>query len=278
MEYIKLIIKGFIVGLGKIIPGVSGGMLAIILGVYENSIHAVAHFFSEPKRNSIFLGFLGFGAIWAIIGMSGLIGFFLEHHYLPTMLLFIGLMLGGFSSLKKEVEGTNYKKYLGFLLFPFIIMLLLHYTNGNTIFVFDGGTKSILMLFLFGMIDAVTMIVPGVSGTAILMLLGCYTMLLETFSNLLDFTMITTSLRILIPFGLGIMVGAYITVRIVSYLLKRRSIAFHYTIISCFFSSIFLLLLQTMEKNYSILTILIGFLCLLLGYIISKLLNTHYNL
>lgn len=278
MNYIKLIIKGFVVGLGKIIPGVSGGMIAIALGIYEEVIEAIAHFFTSFKKNILFLVPIGIGILLSMIGMSGIINYSLEHYYLPTMLLFVGLMLGGFSSIKKEVEGTNYKQYLGYLLIPLLLMLLLHYSQGNEVFIFDGSFKDLFLLFLIGMIDAVTMIVPGISGTAILMLLGCYTMLLETFSNLFNLSLFATTIKVLLPFSFGILVGVLITVKIVAYLLERHSISFHYTIISFFLSSVFLLLLQTFKQNYSISTILISFLTFFIGYFISKLFDRHYNL
>lgn len=277
MNEIKLIMKGFVVGLGKIIPGVSGGMLAIALGIYEDSVQAVAHFFSDIKKNSLFLGMLGIGVMLAIAFMSGVIEYALGHYYLPTMLLFIGLMLGGFSSLRREVEGTNCKQYAMYLLIPSIFMILLQFTGSGKTFLFDGSIRSMFLLFLFGMIDAITMIVPGISGTAILMLLGCYTFILETFSNVFTFSQLGTTIQILLPFGLGVLVGAFITIKIVSSLLERHSIKFHYVIISFFLSSIFLLLLQTWKQNYSISTICISFLFFFIGYFISKILDIHYN-
>ncbi len=271
---VKLILKGFIVGLGKIIPGVSGGMLAMSLGIYEDATLAVAHFFRDVKKNSLFLGLLGIGVILAIVGMSGVIEFCLFQFYLPTMLLFIGLMLGGFSSIRKEVEGTSWKCYFWYLVIPFVLMLVLSFTQSHQVFIYDGSLKSILCLFLFGVIDAVTMIVPGVSGTAILMLLGCYTMLLETFQHLFDFT---TSIPVLVPFGFGILVGALITIKIVSYLIERHSISFYYMILSFFLSSVLLLFFQTLKYHYSIATVLISFVCFLIGYFVSKVLDLHYN-
>ena len=277
MNNIKLVIKGFIVGLGKIVPGVSGGMLAILLGVYEDSIEAISHFFSNWKKNSIFLGMLGVGILLSIVLMSNFIDFSLEHYYLPTMLLFIGLMLGSFSSLKGEIEGTNCKKYLLHLIIPFLLMLLLQCSKTNNVFIYDGSLKSIFFLFLFGVIDAVTMVVPGVSGTAILMLFGFYDMFLETIAHLFDFEMFNATLNILLPFGLGILIGLLLTIKLVSYLLKYHSISFHYIIISFFLSSVFLLLLQTLKQNYTVSTLMISFFLFIIGYFVSKCFDSYYK-
>ncbi len=275
MNYLKLIFKGFIVGLGKIIPGVSGGMLAILLGIYEESVQAIAHFFRDTRKNILFLGSLGIGITLAIAFMSGVIEFSLEHYYLPTMLLFIGLMLGGTSSLKREIVGTNYKKYLPQLLIPAIFMVSIHFWKGET-FIWSGSNCYFFVL-LFGIIDAITMVVPGISGTAILMLLGFYPVLLETFSHLFDLSHLSNTLQIMLPFGVGILFGVLVTVKIVSYLLEKHSVSFHYVICSFFFSSILLLLLQTFRNNYSFGTIIISFVFLIIGYFMSKILDCHYN-
>lgn len=276
MNYLKLIFKGFIVGLGKIIPGVSGGMLAILLGVYEESVQAIAHFFRDTKKNILFLGALGIGASLAIVFMSGVIDFSLENYYLPTMLLFIGLMLGGSRSLKREIEGTNCKDYVFQLVVPFLFMISIQFFQNGTFLINEN--YSYFLIFLFGIIDAITMVVPGISGTAILMLLGFYPLLLETFSHLLDPSYLSNTLQIMLPFGLGILIGVLITVKIVSFLLERHSVSFHYVIISFFFSSILLLFLQTFKNNYTMGTVIVSFLFLMLGYFISKFLDSHYNL
>lgn len=277
MDNIKLILKGFVVGLGKIIPGVSGGMLAILLGVYEDAIEAISHFFRNWKKNITFLSLLAFGILLSIVLMSNFIDFSLEHYYLPTMLLFIGLMLGGFSSLKREVEGSNYKNYILHLLIPFISMFLLQYFRSNALFIYDGSLKSIFFLFLFGFIDAVTMVVPGISGTAILMLFGFYDMFLETIAHLFDMELFNITFQILFPFGIGMIVGIFVTIKIVSYLLKYYSVSFHYIVISFFLSSIFLLLLQTLKQNYTLSTLLISFILFFIGYFISKCFDNHYK-
>ena len=275
MSYLKLVLKGFIVGLGKIIPGVSGGMLAILLGIYEESVQAIAHFFKDFKKNFLFLGTLGIGVSLAITFMSSIIEFSLNNYYLPTMLLFIGLMLGGSNSLKRGIEGTNCKDYVFQLVLPFLFMMLIQFFQNGTFLLNDN--YSYFLIFLFGIIDAITMVVPGISGKAILMLIGFYPLLLETFSHLLDLSYISNTLQIMLPFGLGILVGILVTVKIVSYLLKKHSVSFHYVIISFFTSSILLLLLQTLKNNYSIGTIVISFFLFLFGYFISHILDSHYN-
>ena len=151
MNYLKLVLKGFIVGLGKIIPGVSGGMLAIVLGVYEDSVQAIAHFFKDFRKNIFFLGTLGIGVLLAITFMSNIIEFSLENYYLPTMLLFIGLMLGGSKSLKREIEGTNCKDYVLQLTIPFLFMMLIQLFQKETFLV--NSNYSFFLIFLFSFLS-----------------------------------------------------------------------------------------------------------------------------
>ena len=114
-ENIRLIVKGLIIGLGKIIPGVSGGMLAISLGVYEKGLDALSHFFRNVKENTKFLCLLGLGILISVVLMSKLIKFSLDNYYLPTMLLFIGLI----SNADDDGYGRANPKLLKSLIFPY---------------------------------------------------------------------------------------------------------------------------------------------------------------
>ena len=106
-ENIKLILKGFVIGLGKIIPGVSGAMLAITMGVYETGLRAISNLTKEFKQHFKFLLFLGIGIVLAIVLGSKVVVYCLDKFYLPTMLLFIGMIVGGIKPLFKEVQGQK---------------------------------------------------------------------------------------------------------------------------------------------------------------------------
>src|SRR5574344_1249609 len=141
-----LIIKGFIIGIGKILPGVSGALLAISLGLYKEILNKITCPFK--KENIIFFAKLGLGFIIALVLFSNAITFFYNKYYLPTMLLFIGLILGGEKSLYLKI--TN-KKHLIYSASAIIFMILL------------------------------TPFIPGISGTAIYITLGVYDKILHVF-------------------------------------------------------------------------------------------------
>ncbi len=193
-----LCLKGFIIGIGKVIPGVSGSLLAIRLNVYEDIIKSINCFFSDIRKNSIFLSKLGIGLISAIILGSHIIIFLLDNLYLPTMILFILLIISGIPSVLKE---TN--SYLVSLISFILYMLILYIPSLNII-----NTN----YYVMGFIEAFTTIIPGISGTAIFMSLGMYDELLALFSNILSF-----ELNKIIPFCIGIILGSLIIVRFIDY-------------------------------------------------------------
>ena len=99
-----LLVKGFIIGIAKIIPGVSGALLAISLNVYEKGLDVICNFFNNKKENFKFLFYIGIGIVVGIIIFSKVISFCLDKYYFITMMLFAGLVVGGLRSLFKEVN------------------------------------------------------------------------------------------------------------------------------------------------------------------------------
>ena len=103
-EIILLIIKGMIIGLANIIPGVSGGTLMITLGLYEEIIETISHFFKNFKKNLKFIIPLGIGMVLAILLLSKVISICLENYPFPTTIFFIGLIIGGIPLIWKKIE------------------------------------------------------------------------------------------------------------------------------------------------------------------------------
>ena len=103
---ILLVIKGFVMGIANIIPGVSGGTLAIILGIYEQFISSISHFFKNIKENIKFLLLLAIGIVLAIVSMSNVIDYSYKHYPIPTTLFFVGLVVGGIPLLYSKVKGS----------------------------------------------------------------------------------------------------------------------------------------------------------------------------
>lgn len=260
MNSVILVFKGFLIGIGKIIPGVSGSLIAITLGVYDRLLEIIGKFYKNIKENIKFIFPLGFGIIMAIMSMSKVLSYLLNNYYVITMLFFIGLIMGGIPCLINKKGG---KKKINVLctIISFLLVLSIYFIKIN-------DTNSIkdypfYIMFLIGVLDAATMIVPGISGTAIMMILGCYSTILDMFSNLF----LLSNLHNLVPFSLGLFVGLILISRIISFLLKRYSTQTNYCILGFTFSSIFLLMFEVLKVYTNISSILIGLILMIIGFL-----------
>lgn len=265
MNICILVVKGFIIGIGKVIPGVSGAMLAMSLGLYEECLEAITHLFQKFKKNMILLSSLGFGIFLAIVLGSKIIAFLLVQCYLPTILLFIGLIIGGLIPFSKSV--TKYPKKASnlFLFFIcFFIVIALSFVNKNSQSIFQNINISCLY-FIMGMIDAATMVIPGISGTAIFMTLGLYENLLFLFANLDSIGNIVHNFNILIPFGVGLGMGILVISVIMTYLLKNRKEIVYHGILGFQIAALIVIFLETLTRSYEVTEIVLGCILLLLG-------------
>ena len=270
-EKIILVLKGIIIGAGKIIPGVSGGMLAITLNVYDKGIKAISEFFKDLKNNLIFLFTLGIGMFISIIALSKVIKLSLDNFYLPTMLLFIGLIIGGIPSIINEAKQEKSIKNIIIMVIPFILILLMSIIS--TVFNSSNKDAEFIPLLLMGIIDAITMIVPGISGTAILMMFGYYDMIITSFGNITNLSLFLSNIQILIPFGIGLVIGTIVLSKIINYLLEKHKISSYYAIIGFVISSVLLLLGETLKNSYSIKEVFISMVLLVFGYLTSRKLD-----
>ena len=271
MFFLINILKGFIIGIAKIMPGVSGALLAISLGVYENAIEAISSFFKNPIKYFKYLFSLFIGVFLAVILLSKLILFCINNYYLPTMLLFIGLIIGGMFNLFKKIEIKKMKLFhFLIIIFSFLIVVFLYFKNDTSITIFQNNFIS---YFIIGFIDAFTMIVPGISGTAIMMVLNCYHMLLGLLSSLISINSIIINLNLIFPYLLGIVLTIILLSKLINYLIKNNQNLIYSFIIGFSLSSILVLFLMTFKNNYNFVTVIISLVLLLLGFIIGKRLN-----
>jgi len=268
-----LILKGIIIGIGKIIPGVSGSMLAISMGVYQRLIDAVNNFFKNTKENIKFLLKISIGVIISIIFFSNIIVSALNKYYLITMFLFIGLIIGGMDDIKVNIDKKNNK----IIFISFILVTLLGLINIDNEVVITNSLLNFIFFIFVGFVDALTMVIPGISGTATLMMIGAYNTLMETYSNCLDLSLFSQNIKILIPFGIGLLVGIIVTVKIVNYLFKYHSNSTYSSILGFSASTIVLMGIRCINTSYSLLNLIIAFILLFLGIIVTKKINRYFS-
>lgn len=213
MQSFFLFLKGIIIGLGKVIPGVSGAILAILMGVYDEAILKINSFFKNKKESFKYLFFLGCGILLSIFLGSKLVLFFTEKYYLYTMTFFGGLILG---TVPMVYQNTKIKKkdYVFLLVILFLLIYFYNHIRFNT-FSFDSSFISYFYVFFLGIIDAVCMVLPGISATATYVSLGSYTYIL----NLMAYPF--SHLQELFLFISGTIVGVLIMVKIIAWCFKN---------------------------------------------------------
>ena len=263
MNKIILMLKGFIIGLCKIIPGVSGSLVALNLGIYENLIYSISNFFKDIKGNFTFLSTIGIGIFLSIIIGSNIISYFLNNHFFITMIVFIGLLIGSTINILKNTK--NKKEYI-ITIITFILMFSLFFIKNDGQYVYTNSLINNLYIILLGFIDAATTIIPAVSGTAIFMILGSYNIYLLIFSNPLS------NMKLTILFFMGLFIGIILVSKLMNNLLQKKKEIIYPIINGFFLSSILFLLIETLKKleNNNVLIIFFAFF---LSYKIGKLCN-----
>lgn len=267
MENIKLFFKGIIIGIGKIIPGVSGSILAIMLGLYDKGLEAINNM--KSKENFLFLTFTGSGILISIVYGSSFIIYLLEKWYFGIMLLFCGLIFGTIPIIKKEVKLKSKKEKVIFVNLT-LFLFLFSSINVNSNYEFTYTCKDFFYFMLTGFIEASTMIIPGISGTAILMILGVYQTIMETFSHLFSFSYLSYNIRILFPFALGFLLGFFLVTKCLYYFIKKNKEKTYFMIFIFAFSSFLLLLKKTFTCSFTLNEFLIGIVLFILGYYFSS--------
>lgn len=265
MSFLILVVKGFIIGIAKVIPGVSGAVLMISLGLYEKCLQAITHFWKNIKENFHLLFGIGLGVMLAIVLGSKIIAFLLNHFKLPIILLFVGLIIGGLPSFTKEVQKypLQLKSLLVFILCFSLVLFL-------SVFKFDlsiiNSENSIGIIFLFiGIIDAATMIIPGISGTAILMVLGLYETSIQLFASITSITSVIQNFNSFMPYGIGLGFGILLVSFLMNFLLHHYKGMTYYGILGFQYSAILTILLEILNVGYNISQLSIGLIFLTIG-------------
>lgn len=230
MKFLFDILRGSALGIANIIPGVSGGTLAVTMGIYDKIISSVTGLFRHPKKSIVTLLPYGIGMVAGLLGLSFIIEFLFARYPLPTVLLFIGLILGGVPALWQRIKGQKIGVpgvILFVLFFALLVLLPIIAGEERTDLVLTPDAVTIIKLFFVGVIASATMVIPGVSGSMILMSLGYYAPILSSITDfiraVLDFN-ISAALAecaLLVPFGIGVLVGIFAIAKLIEFLLAR---------------------------------------------------------
>lgn len=264
------ILKGFGMGTSDLIPGVSGGTIALLLGIYDDFISSVSGLFSKrfwPSFKFLLPILLGMGL--AIALLSNLFNYLLSYHEIPTMFFFTGLIIGIIPYLLKT---SNFKQtfktqhYLMILIGIIILVIITLLNNGDK---HSGETLTlslglIIKYFIAGMFASSAMLLPGISGSFMLLVFGAYGTVMFSISELVNLNF--TALPILIIVGLGILTGFMLSSRMIQYFLHHHTTMTFALIIGFVIGSIYAIFPGFPENG---LVWIISFLTIIIGFIVS---------
>lgn len=210
----KNFIKGIAIGIATLVPGVSGGTMSLVLGIYDDLIHAVGSFFENWKKHSKLLIQIGLGVILAFALFSNIISFALDKIPMEMGFFFLGVILGGIPVLYKKASLSKGSTSDIILLFiGFVLVLLMSGDSTVSVLSNSTGIVNMVLLLLAGIIIAVALILPGISGSFMLLALGLYDITLESIK--------TFNIPFLIPLGLGVILGTLATTKTIEGLLNK---------------------------------------------------------
>lgn len=196
--------------------GVSSGVLCVIFGIYEKLVDSILGIFKDFKKNFLFLLPISLGVFIGIILFGNILKYLFISFEDSTKILFIGLILGSIPALFKQ---ANSKKgfrlhFLIYSLFSFLLSMFLIYLEKSTnIFITINTENNFLFFVIAGFFMSAGVIIPGVSSSVILMIVGVYYTYLEAISIL--------NLHVLIPMGIGLILGSLLFLFIIKILLKK---------------------------------------------------------
>ena len=273
---INQLLRGVVIGVANIIPGVSGGTMMVSMGIYDTLIHCITHLFKEFKKSIKTLLPYAVGMLVGIVALASVINWGMEHHPLPTNTLFIGLILGGLGPLLKKVDTKkiNAAAVAAFIaLFALIIWLGIQrkdsIQNAESI---DMNVLQMLIMVFIGMIASATMIIPGVSGSLVLMLLGYYKPVVNALSTLkdglfsMDFSIMGQPVLMLLPFLLGIVLGIFGVAKAIEWLTAHYPTPTYCGVLGLVVASPISLLIQTDMSGVSVLTVIISIVTMAAGF------------
>lgn len=275
---IKNILKGIVIGISSVLPGVSGGTMAVSMGIYDKLIHCVTHFFRDFKKNILFLCPIGIGVVISIIASAFGLDYLFETFPVQANLLFIGLILGGLPGIYDKVKGTTIRPahiLCIVLLFLLVVgMALLNGQQGGDVAI-HTGISDLVKLFLVGIIAAATLVIPGVSGSMMLIVMGYYNPILDTIKDFvaallhMDMKAMGKVLFILIPFGIGVVVGGVLIAKLMEFVFEKYSLYAYWSIIGLLLASPIAILMVGNFPEITLVSVVTGIITFGLGFFVA---------
>lgn len=259
-------LQGALIGLGAVLPGISGGVLSVIFGIYKDIMELLASLFRNFKTHVPKLIPYIIGAVFGFLGIANLLAFVLEKYPAPSVCLFVGLIGGMMPSLWKEAgkQGRNKSSLLSMLIAMIVIFALLIGLRSASVTL----TPNFGWYLFCGFCLAISVIAPGMSFSTLLMPLGLYTPFVDGIGHL--------SMSVLIPGGIGGLLTVICLSKAVNYLFDHYySVAFH-AIVGIVIAAT-LMIVPYASFLVSGMNLLVNTICLVAGILIASLLDRLNN-
>lgn len=278
------LVKGLAIGVSFIIPGVSGGTMAVILGIYDKIINAINNLAKKFVESVKILLPIALGAALAILICWYPFKLAFEHIMLVMVSLFAGFIVGGMPGIIDEVRNVKIKPIY---IVVAIIAIVLSVALGILSVLMELNIQSLydsrpwwlyIIIVLVGIIASFALVMPGISGSMILMVLGFYTPTLNLIDNFLSWTNIGPSLSILACLALGVVLGVILASKVMAFLLSKFRVGTFYAIIGIIIGSLIAIYYNFEISEYYIRLgfrwweILLSVLALLAGVAVSYIL------
>lgn len=264
MDFLTGFLKGMALSIGAIAPGVSGGTLAVIFGIYERITEAIAHVFRNFKNNVVFFFPIALGGGFGILIFSRLINYLFTDYNIEVKYLFIGLIIGTFPSLFKQANKREFKYTY---LIPFIITLgitiIFAFLDNEVINIIPSHNQEMLQLLIYGSIIGFGTIIPGISASFILMYMGAYELVLDSIANI--------NIANLVPMGIGFVFSIIIFAKLISMLFEKAYGYTNYAVLGFAIGSVIPIF---PGFNFS-LRYLIGLILFIIGLYVSAYLSRY---
>ena len=243
--YLSYFIKGMAIGIANAIPGVSGGTIAFVLGIYEKLTYSISSLpialikfrWKDVAESLKILIPVFLGAIISIFLFLNIINYSFANYPIPTKIFFVGLVLGSFPFVTKTVEKYDLKVFLAFFLGAFIMAIFVYFdinepeinkVAGESVSSSDFSFIYGIKLFFCGIAAAIAMVIPGISGSLLLLILGEYENISYFVSN------ITSNFNYIYPLiflGIGIVIGIFAISKLITILIQKyRAIVFGFVL------------------------------------------------
>lgn len=292
MTFVMDMIKGIFIGVANIIPGVSGGTMAVSLGIYDKLIGAISNLLSSWKKSLLTLLPIILGCGLGIVGFTYAIEYLLSKHTFVTCMAFVGLILGGVpvlvGTLRREMRHRHRSIGAGgvisfIVLFALAAFLPLLSSGEEVLKTFSATPGTLICLFLVGVVASATMVVPGVSGSLVMMILGYYYGIIDTIKNFLDALKaldmpgLIHGVVLLAPFGIGVLLGIFLIAKLITFLFKRYAVPTYCAILGLIAASPFAIFyntgLFTQLKDLTPLTVILGVAAAVAGAVVTFLMG-----